>query len=737
MKKLLKSALLLAMLAILVLSLASCDQVKDLLGKNDNSSEDPTVEKEIWNMSTVYSKAQALGYEGTLEEFVELVSGKDGTNGKDGINGKDGVGIKGSLIDKRNHLIFILTDGSTIDAGLIESANATPGVFEVTFDYGDGNMVTTYSENYRVEAPEKPTRENCDFGGWYFKETSLDGIFLLWYFDAYAVTKDMTLYARWIEYGDPNPNPNPNPPEEDEDEPLEEGWWDNINYDQETIIFQMTNSSNKQELPSGCERYLAGESNDCEAIDELVKTRNQNAYKYTKVNVKYLYYPDNNFDYYFTYARNQIINTIDTTTMDNCPDIFCNWMTDMLLVSLKGKFANVHTADNNRYGENYFNFNFDTDYATGNKAGYMSDLMRSLTLNPAQLYVIASDYFIDLIRAFYVIPVNINLFNECVGKVDPALEDLNKDGVLDIKDFYEEVYSGGWTYDRIIQYSQAIYTRAGGTNSENCNDVLGFALGKNGLPAAGMIYSSSAVVINRTVENGVTTYTYPDSNEKLGMVIQKINDMMDVDGIMCMDQTDAAILGLAGDNKTALLGIRHKFTNNSLLFGGIVTLGSLEYSEYQNLKRAGGFGIVPVPVYEEGDNYLTQIHVVGRAGAITARKTAKFSACSAFLQYQTENSSEILDHYYHYNLADMGNPAENVDMMAFIRNNVRTSFDKLFEEAIIFYFENGIEYSDSYHNQLASSCYELDNFNAVYSCYLELKRVNLKALESEYEKLPK
>ena len=122
---------------------------------------------------------------------------------------------------------------------------------------------------------------------------------------------------------------------DDEDEKLESGWWDNITYDSQSLIFQMTNSSNKQELPSGCERYLAGESNDQEAVDTLVRTRNDNAYKYTKVSVKYLYYPDNNEDYYFSNARDQIINTIDQSATENCPDIFCNWMTDMLLVSLK------------------------------------------------------------------------------------------------------------------------------------------------------------------------------------------------------------------------------------------------------------------------------------------------------------------------------------------------------------------------------------------------------------------
>lgn len=38
-----------------------------------------------------YDKAKILGFKGTLSEFIELLSGKDGADGKDGLNGKDGA----------------------------------------------------------------------------------------------------------------------------------------------------------------------------------------------------------------------------------------------------------------------------------------------------------------------------------------------------------------------------------------------------------------------------------------------------------------------------------------------------------------------------------------------------------------------------------------------------------------------------------------------------------------------
>ena len=41
-----------------------------------------------------YDKAKILGFKGTLSEFIELLSGKDGIDGKDGADGKDGLNGK-------------------------------------------------------------------------------------------------------------------------------------------------------------------------------------------------------------------------------------------------------------------------------------------------------------------------------------------------------------------------------------------------------------------------------------------------------------------------------------------------------------------------------------------------------------------------------------------------------------------------------------------------------------------
>ena len=171
MKNLLKTIIATLLVILLCGVFVSC---------NTSDKDDDT---SYYDKNTVYAQACSLGYTGTLDEFIELISGRDGK------------GIRSSLIDQNGHLIFVLTDGSTIDAGLLPTSNDNVGVFNVTFDFGDGNVTTIQSSNYRVDPPKAPEKEGYTLLYWYCEDEFLGE--LTWSFDAYAVTKDITLYARW------------------------------------------------------------------------------------------------------------------------------------------------------------------------------------------------------------------------------------------------------------------------------------------------------------------------------------------------------------------------------------------------------------------------------------------------------------------------------------------------------------------------------------------------------------
>lgn len=535
--------------------------------------------------------------------------------------------------------------------------------------------------------------------------------------------------------------PTTRPPWDPDDTIIsEEGWWEEITYPNTTLRFQMTHCTNNQELPSGCERYLAGDSADNEDIDDLVDQRNNDAKMLTYIDrIDYAYYSDVASEYGYSKNIDRIYQ--DTSNPSSTtPDIYCNFMTDMLCTSLLGSFANLYSrvrgdvGDPDTYGKNYFNLK---------DPGYMADLMGSLTLSLDKVYVIASDYFLDLIRAFFVVPVNVNLYNRIADEM--LAEDLDGDGEKDINDFFYEVEQGKWTYDRVAEYAAKIYKAGqGNTGGMSINDQLGFVLAQNGLPAAGVVYTSTSITIINKEWNGTNyDYSYPDENLELEALASKLVWLFNSTGVKCVTSADAKTVG----ESTQLLACRKQFTSDKVLFGGVILVGSLEYPEYQRMKEgnSGGFGVVPVPVYkynEEYDpdqQYLTQIHVVGRAGGI-ASCTSKFAQCTAFVHYQSSHSTEILNEYYDYNLTyDTASGLDgNITMLQYIRANVRTSFDKLFEDAIGFFFETTDENSAKYrwHSMICDAAYQLTNMRDQYKTLVGTKQTNLAKLVDEYDKLP-
>ena len=89
-----KKLLLALLIAFSVLTLASCDldgmgdigNLGGILG-NGNNNNTSTFDPNNVTMVSAYTEAQTLGFKGTLDEFIEMISGKDGADGEDGKNG--------------------------------------------------------------------------------------------------------------------------------------------------------------------------------------------------------------------------------------------------------------------------------------------------------------------------------------------------------------------------------------------------------------------------------------------------------------------------------------------------------------------------------------------------------------------------------------------------------------------------------------------------------------------------
>lgn len=115
-----------------------CDNSGDISDPQDKTEQ---VWGEVYTQAAAYQRAVELGYDGSLQEFIDSISGRDGVNGT---NGNDGVGIKDVGINSDGELIVTLTDDSKITVGRIPACN------HKYLSWSSGKAATCTSIGYNV-----------------------------------------------------------------------------------------------------------------------------------------------------------------------------------------------------------------------------------------------------------------------------------------------------------------------------------------------------------------------------------------------------------------------------------------------------------------------------------------------------------------------------------------------------------------------------------------------------------
>ena len=524
------------------------------------------------------------------------------------------------------------------------------------------------------------------------------------------------------------------------------------------ILVQLYENDNNGELSSTLKRYCAGQDTaGTEEIDGLVRNRNTAAYAAAGVNVKYNYETTMGWG-----ASVGDIQNLSKSGSGSAPDIFANFAYDMTSAALRGCFANLYANTDRidtKYGEgtnafrftqsDYVGINPDAYFDSNAGEGYFYDYMQSLSFVNEngvydKMYVLASNYCVDAVRSFLVVPVNIEMLEGI--SVEASTGDIDEDGDFDTEDFYKLVWAYDWTYEALAKLSKAVFKN---DNASDANadilDTLGFCAGKSsGLTGSGILYTTSVKIINKVVKDGKTTYEYPATNQDLVDLSDALYDLFKNNtGVCTLDSAAAKAAGI-GDVKGDLDGIRNRFAINKVLFGGVIAVGSLEDQVYQQMNTGKGFGVVPVPLYKQNDahteQYQTLVHNLARVFAISVT-TQKFEKCAAFLNYQSVNSKDIIEMYYNKNLVaavDAGDAAsENVKMLAYIRNHVRDCFDKTYEDVISNYqgVTDAQASSKRWHGILYSNGYMVQNMAQRYTEESVAKQTQLETVLAEWAKL--
>ncbi|MHB1484986.1 MAG: leucine-rich repeat protein [Saccharofermentanales bacterium] len=83
-----------------------------------------------------------------------------------------------------------------INSNLIVNAEFTPSIYIVSFNPLGGSEIISKSAYYNtlITSPASPTRPGYKFVGWYFNQACTSP----WQFASYKITKNTTLYAKWL-----------------------------------------------------------------------------------------------------------------------------------------------------------------------------------------------------------------------------------------------------------------------------------------------------------------------------------------------------------------------------------------------------------------------------------------------------------------------------------------------------------------------------------------------------------
>ena len=468
-----------------------------------------------------------------------------------------------------------------------------------------------------------------------------------------------------------------------------------------SIRLQLSEYSDS-EFDSGAKKYMQGpDGPSSDKVQNLVYMRNSDACGELGLTVEYYY-----INMGWSLAAGEIILTEQG---DSKPDMYCDMIYDMMKVTLQGCFRNLYTmttadANNDGVQDGYFDISEDN--------GYLTNFMNGLTFSSDKKYLIGSQYYLDLIRAMMVMPLNIDMYD---SKCD------------DIDQFYQDVIDGKWTWDYLMKASEQVYNDKTG-NGNSMDDTLGFAAETlGGKAASGIVYSTDLEIVKVEEKTGLYTFTYNPNNSVLYTLYNKIAQVFASDGV--------SVASPLGSTQDQVAEIRDAFAAGQLLFGGCIMMGAVEAETYQEMEQQ--FGLVPIPKLDEKYNYNTLIHNVGRCGAISL-STTKPQAISAYIQYCSENSADVVNEYYNYAMKyKYTSDAGTAEMLDQIYNNVVSSREKSLDDLISATNADAKLYN--WHSMLISDNRDYksnaDQIATVYETAIRIKQTVIGKLLNDWKKL--
>lgn len=331
------------------------------------------------------------------------------------------------------------------------------------------------------------------------------------------------------------------------------------------------------------------------------------------------------------------------------------------------------------------NFDYDRSY-------WYTECMEDLQIIPGMMYIMAGDYFMDVIASCHCMFYNKQLCTDYYG--DPNY-------------LYGVVLDGSWTYETAAEVSTNAYADLNGDGKPNADDRYGFAVADVWGCVIPLIGSSGINFVDRTT--GYPEFCF--NNETSVDYLTALNKLYWGDGVYH---------GITDDSNKAN-AMRKMFGSGQTLLLEYNRLGDLE--KMRDIE-AFEIGVIPYPKFNETDGYTTSIHDTTEMGAIPITNTDMDFTTTVIEVLGRETSSSLMPVYYETALKVKYITDEtSATMIDLVHDSFGSSFPIVYDNSF-----NGIMLH-SFTNPLGSKSTDF------VSAYAKLEKAANKQLEKMIEQI--
>ncbi len=390
--------------------------------------------------------------------------------------------------------------------------------------------------------------------------------------------------------------------------------------------FRILTSTNVASSGMGNSNYLIEGEKDAAAsmVNDAVVERNAVVEK--KIGVT-LEFTQLDVDYNNVYSK---IRIQAATGLDEY-DLVINDLFPFANLSIEGNFRNI-------LSEGFTGFDFE------DKSYWYKEYMDDLRLMNGYEFLLAGDYFIDVLRSSHILLFNKGMYQDHY-QTDP-------------NEVYEWVLNYEWTYEKMNQMITDMYEDKNRNGLKDYGDQWGLSLLELWGSSIGFVVSANPGFITRD-EDGIPTSALGEDS--------RAEDL--TEWMTTLAYNDSSCFGKTSDSK-----ILQDFTEGLSLICDYQRLGSLENTIL--LSMQGEAGVLPCPMlYASDRQYNTATHDTTEVGAILTTATDESFISTVIQVLNRETASLLIPKYYGEALQVqyVTDPYAS-KMVQIIHDNIRESF---------------------------------------------------------------